>query len=58
MQAVVARNFRLVSIESLNSWADRVAVKELISTGMIEENGHQVSDLGAAAFRQFQSVKP
>jgi hypothetical protein len=42
----------------LANQADWIAVKELISTSMIEKNRKQVSNLGTAAFCQSQPSKP
>src|SRR6266403_4149514 len=46
------------SLGALPNKVDRVAVKQLIPAGVIEENRHQVSDLCAAALGQRQTMKP
>jgi len=46
------------SLGALPNKVDRVAVKQLIPAGVIEENRHQVSDLRAAALGQRQTIKP
>jgi hypothetical protein len=46
------------SLRSLTDEMDWIAVKQLIAAGMIEENGYQVSNLGATALRQRQVSKP
>ena len=46
------------SLGTLTNKVDRVAVKQLIPAGVIEENRHQVSDLRAAALGQRQTTKP
>ena len=43
---------------TLTNEIDRIAVEQLVSTGMIEKNGHQISDFGATALRQWQRAKP
>jgi hypothetical protein len=35
-----------------NTEVDWIAVKQLVSASMIEENEHQISDFGTTAFRQ------
>jgi hypothetical protein len=35
-----------------------ITIKQLVSAGMIKEDGHQISNLGAAALRQRQASKP
>ncbi len=37
--------------------SDRIAIKHLISPGVIKEHGHQVPDFGACASRSRQAVK-
>jgi len=46
------------SLGTLTNKVDRVAVKQLIPAGVIEENRHQVSDFRAAALGQRQTTKP
>ena len=41
---------RSAAFRALTNEMDWIAVKELILAGVIEENGHQVSDLGTTAF--------
>ena len=37
---------------------DWIAVEQLVSAGVIEKNGHEISDFGATAFYQRQASKP
>lgn len=43
---------------ALSDEIDRITVKQLVSAGVIEENGHQIPDFRATAFRKRQSTKP
>src|SRR5438477_9666318 len=42
--------WRLTALCTLTNEVNRIAVEQLISAGMIEENRHQVSDFCATAF--------
>jgi hypothetical protein len=46
------------SLCTLTDEVDWIAVKQLVSAGMIEKHGHQISNLGATALRQRQASKP
>jgi hypothetical protein len=37
---------------------NRIAVEELISTGVVEQIGHYISDFRATTLRQWQSTQP
>jgi hypothetical protein len=37
---------------------DWIAVEQLVSAGVVEQDGHQISNLGATALRQRQASKP
>jgi hypothetical protein len=43
---------------TLTNEVDWIAVEQFVSAGVVEKNGHQISDFGAATFRQRQASKP
>ena len=49
---------RSAALCTLTNEVDWITVKQLISAGMIKENGHRISDFGTTAFRQWQPAKP
>jgi len=60
--ALISAGVRIIgaraAFRALTNEVDWVTIKQLISAGMIEENGHEISDFGTAAFCQWQSAKP
>src|SRR6267378_1582997 len=43
---------------SLTNEVDWIAVEQFVPAGVVEKNGHQISDFGATTFRQRQASKP
>jgi hypothetical protein len=44
-------DWRSAALCTLTNEVDRIAVEQFISAGMIEKNGHQISDFGTTTFR-------
>jgi hypothetical protein len=43
--------WRSAALCTLANEIDRIAIEELVSAGMVEKNGHQISDFGTTAPR-------
>ena len=48
----------VTAFRALSNEIDWIAVKQLVSAGVVKENGHQIPDFCATAFRKGQSTKP
>ncbi len=44
---------RFLSFRALTNQVNRITVKEFVSTGMVEQNGHHATDLRATALRKW-----